>query len=91
MATDEDGTSKVTAQWKAEASVTLKLGSVGDLVPSFESSLVSRRYKLNLHVRIAEPRRCTFRLALPVQICYRTNDVQAPRRLLETDCPPYIV
>lgn len=87
----EDGAPKVMTQWKTDACVTLELGTVEDLVPSFESSLVSRRYKLVLLVRIAGPRRCTFRLTLPVQIYYRTNDLRVAERLLESECPPYVV
>ncbi|OQU98929.1 Fungal specific transcription factor domain-containing protein [Cladophialophora immunda] len=77
-------------QWKADAHVTLNFGKLKYPVPSFESSLVSRRYRVDLRVRIAAPYRCTLRLALPIQILYRTDSGQSPRRFREIDCPPYV-
>ena len=46
------------------------------LVPTFESSLVSRRYKLALDVHISKPHRAHFRLTLPVQISYQKDRAQ---------------
>ncbi|KAJ9610703.1 hypothetical protein H2200_005480 [Cladophialophora chaetospira] len=86
-----NSTSKPITQWQTEAPLTLKVENIRPsyIVPSFESSLVSRRYKFDLRVRITEPRRCTFRLSLPVQILYRT-DASTPAAVAETECPAYI-
>ncbi|OAP60217.1 hypothetical protein AYL99_05219 [Fonsecaea erecta] len=87
---DGDATLGTVQQWKSEAHVTLNFGKLKHPVPSFESSLVSRRYKVDLRIRIAAPYRCKFRLALPVQILYRADNCQNPGRVPESECPPYI-
>ncbi|OAG41221.1 hypothetical protein AYO21_04601 [Fonsecaea monophora] len=75
---------------EAQAHLTLNFGQLKYPVPSFESSLVSRRYKLDLCVRVtASNRRRTFRLILPAQISYSADKAQSPRTNLECDCPPY--
>lgn len=90
-ATGENDACKVTTQWETEASVALEFGNNKVIVPSFESSLLSQRYSLDLHVWIAESSRSRFRLVLPVQISYGTNTDRAPRRLAGMDCPTYFV
>jgi hypothetical protein len=86
----ENFSSEVTRQWKSDASVALKIPSDMYLVPTFESSLVSRRYKLVLHVKIAKPHRSTFRLVLPVQISYQKTTTHRPWSAEEIESPPYI-
>ncbi len=77
--------------WQTEGSLTLQLKSTGPayFVPSFESSLLSRRYKLDLDVRISVPRQCRFHLTLPVQIVYRTDHAGILTEVA-TECPPYV-
>ncbi|KEF52281.1 uncharacterized protein A1O9_11521 [Exophiala aquamarina CBS 119918] len=69
----EDFSSEVTRRWRSDALLTLGFPNDGYLVPTFESSLVSRRYKLMLDVHIAKPHRSNFRLTLPVQISYQKD------------------
>lgn len=60
-------------QWQAET--TLNVGfwdSKHPIVPSFDSSLVSHRYKVSLRVQVAGPYRTTFCLEVPVQILYQS-------------------
>jgi len=88
---DSNDTSKTITQWQTEAPLKLELRSTSPsyLVPSFESSLVSRRHKLDLQVRMTNPRRCTFHLTLPLQILYRTDGVRTSGDITEIECPPY--
>ena len=91
-ADNSSDTSTTETQWQTEASLTLELKSISSryLIPSFESSLISRRYKLDLEVRLAEPRRCHFHLTLPVQIVYRTDGVDVSQDIAASECPPYV-
>lgn len=86
----EDFSSEVTRQWTSNASVTITIPNEKYLVPTFESSLVSRRYKLVLHVHITKPHRSAFRLTLPVQISYQKNTAHRPWSAQELESPPYI-
>ncbi len=90
-ATGENDASKVTTQWEAKASVTLEFGHNNVIVPSFESSLLSLRYSLDLRVWIRESSRSRFHLVLPVQISYGTNTDYAPRMLAGLESPAYFV
>jgi len=87
----ENDASKVTTQWEAKASVTLEFGHNNVIVPSFESSLLSLRYSLDLRVWIRESSRSRFHLVLPVQISYGTNTDYAPRMLAGLESPAYFV
>lgn len=86
----ENLSSEITRQWKSEASVAVAIPSEKYLVPTFESSLVSRRYKLVLRVQIAKPHRSAFRLALPVQISYQKATTHRPWSAWEIEAPPYV-
>lgn len=86
----ENNSSEATTQWKSEAPVTLEFPNVRYLVPTFESALVSRRYKLAVDVQITKPRRTTFHLTLPVQIYYRTNEARRPWNFPGVESPPYV-